>query len=379
MLSRYWSGRVSIGQHFDTHRGLTHGFDYLRIILAACVIGWHTIFTSYGSNIEGPLYASWIRCLIMPILPMFFALGGFLITASLFRSDTAGKFLFLRLIRIFPGLVVVVAFAAFILGPSLTTFTLKEYFLDSKFLAYWATVLGDVQFELPGVFSQNPARAIVNISLWTIPWEFGCCVVLAGVFLLKNALRPAIIVVGTITLSAVIPALAVMTHNEPTLFARPPGHLLALCFMPGVLFYVFRYQIPFSFTLFVLSLIMTLILFSKAKTSYLAPAFVTYMTVYLGLLHPPKFGPMKTADFSYGIYLYGFLIQQTFVDLFPTLRVWWLNWLVCLPLAAAFGACSWYFVELPMLKRKKQIYRFIQTRWIGLAGGLTEQRLRAGR
>jgi peptidoglycan/LPS O-acetylase OafA/YrhL len=28
-------------------------------------------------------------------------------------------------------------------------------------------------------------------------------------------------------------------------------------------------------------------------------------------------------DYSYGIYLYGFPIQQALVEVFPTLKVWW--------------------------------------------------------
>jgi peptidoglycan/LPS O-acetylase OafA/YrhL len=64
---------------------------------------------------------------------------------------------------------------------------------------------------------------------------------------------------------------------------------------------------------------------------------------------------MKSADLSYGIYLYGFVIQQTLMSLFPAARVWWINWTVSTILAALCASFSWYLIEGPIMRRKKQI------------------------
>jgi hypothetical protein len=37
---------------------------------------------------------------------------------------------------------------------------------------------------------------------------------------------------------------------------------------------------------------------------------ITYVTVYLGLINFKRFSFVKGADYSYGIYLYGFAVQQ---------------------------------------------------------------------
>jgi len=78
------------------------------------------------------------------------------------------------------------------------------------------------------------------------------------------------------------------------------------------------------------------------------PAIVTvsYATVYLGVTNFRRLAVIKGADYSYGIYLYGFVIQQLFVYLAAP-RFWWLNALICVPAACLFAAFSWHFVEKP--------------------------------
>jgi peptidoglycan/LPS O-acetylase OafA/YrhL len=56
---------------------------------------------------------------------------------------------------------------------------------------------------------------------------------------------------------------------------------------------------------------------------------------------------LRGADYSYGIYLYGFAIQQTMMHFFPLARHWYLNVLVSVPIAVLVAAASWHFVERP--------------------------------
>jgi hypothetical protein len=57
--------------------GFTHGFDYLRIILAVAVVLQHSVLSSYGGDVMDAIWGSWRRVYLAPILPMFFALSGF--------------------------------------------------------------------------------------------------------------------------------------------------------------------------------------------------------------------------------------------------------------------------------------------------------------
>ena len=345
----------TIGDRLNAQRGSTNGFDYLRIILAVGVIGWHSVFTSYGLRYESGVYASWVRSIVLPILPMFFVLGGFLVAGSLFRTRRFSEYFLLRVLRFFPALLVVVSLSALVLGPFLTTEALPAYFSSAEFFAYFLNVFAYYTEQLPGVFADNPTPSIVNVSLWTIPWEFGCSIALFAVMLFRDTMRAKALLAVTVIALIAIPTIMMVLGLGPTSHSRPPGHLLALCFMTGTCFYVYRNKIPSSFPLFVACVVLSLLFFQGAGKNYLAIIPIAYVTIYLGTLHPPKFGFMKRADLSYGIYLYGCVVQQTLVSLFPEARVWWINWIISTILASLCAFMSWHLIEGPILSRKRQI------------------------
>jgi len=67
----------------------------------------------------------------------------------------------------------------------------------------------------------------------------------------------------------------------------------------------------------------------------------------------------KHGDFSYGIYLYGFLFQQIVNKLGHGQLSPWENTLLSFPPTLIFAVLSWHLVEKPMLslKPKKSLYK----------------------
>lgn len=62
----------------------------------------------------------------------------------------------------------------------------------------------------------------------------------------------------------------------------------------------------------------------------------------------------KYGDFSYGIYLYGFLIQQLVIRAFHGQMSNTLNYMILLPIAILCGVLSYKLVEKPCMDLKKK-------------------------
>jgi peptidoglycan/LPS O-acetylase OafA/YrhL len=76
------------------------------------------------------------------------------------------------------------------------------------------------------------------------------------------------------------------------------------------------------------------------------------------MLKYPRSRILESGDYSYGVYLYGFPIQQTLVHLVPIFREWWpLLFVVGAPMTLAFAMFSWHFIEKPTLSLKRLVSR----------------------
>ena len=156
----------SLADQLALARNRPAGFDYMRIVLAATIIGLHSLNVTLGLG-QALQVQSTLRIGVAMILALFFALSGFLVTASLLRCKSLISFLGLRLLRIGPALAVETTLSAIIIGSLFTELPLAQYFADPKFHAYFLNIIGDIQYELPGVFLNNPLPKLVNCQLWT--------------------------------------------------------------------------------------------------------------------------------------------------------------------------------------------------------------------
>jgi peptidoglycan/LPS O-acetylase OafA/YrhL len=329
------------------------GFDYLRIILSVAIIAWHSVLVCYGAAAELPFYTGSLRPLIEFLVPSFFALSGFLVAGSLVRTEHLPTFLTLRVLRIFPALCCEVVISALLIGVLLTSLPLTEYFSHPIFARYFLNILGEIQYYLPGVFEQNNSK-VVNVQLWTIPYELKCYILISVVFLLSLHRRPMAFL-GLLIAATLVFTVMNFTYWEMYYAARPSGRSVVWAFLWGVAIYLLREKIPHSFSLFCSALAATWLLLQWPETDFLAAPAVAYVTVYIGLLNLRRTPVLWAGDISYGIYLYGFAIQQATYQLLPDFRAWHENFLISLALASAVGYLSWKGVELPVLNQKKVV------------------------
>ena len=343
---------MKIAARISATGGRTSGFDYLRIGLAVAVVCFHSALVSYGREADTALWGTWLRPFVRAILPMFFALSGYLVAGSLARSKSVGQFLGLRMIRIYPALAVEVFLSALVLGPLVSTVGLADYLRSPLFHRYLLNVTGDMHYLLPGVFASNPFPGTVNAQLWTVPYELECYLWLAALSIMGVAGRRhfAAIVAFGVSAASLLIFLQIHGWRLPTGLASLSGPQLVVAFLAGVCLYLYADKIPWSGRLAAGAAALSLVLLSVPPLGdYVSPFMVAYLTVYLGLCDPPRLALVRGADYSYGVFLYGFAVQQTFASLGTWTHHWWLSILVSVPGSVLIAALSWHLVEKPAL------------------------------
>jgi peptidoglycan/LPS O-acetylase OafA/YrhL len=165
----------------------SNNFDFLRLLFAVFVLITH----SY--SLLGLAENDWMVQITNQTsfsqigVSGFFAISGYLVYLSLIRSKNLFDYYSKRFLRLFPGLIVMLSITVLIIAPLLVVNPAKLYFKDpSTWSYYFKNILLQTQYNINGLFVNLPYPKSVNGSLWTIPYEFSCYVILGCLFFLKN-------------------------------------------------------------------------------------------------------------------------------------------------------------------------------------------------
>ena len=122
-------------------------------------------------------------------------------------------------------------------------------------------------------------------------------------------------------------------------------------FYVGMLMYRYREKIIISWKIFGVSLIAFLLMLCFKCTMIAMLVFFPYIFMFIA------FGTRKKADwfgkygeFSYGIYLWGFPVQQFVCNMFGGEMLWYLNVIVTIPIVVVLGIANYYLIEKPIMK-----------------------------
>jgi peptidoglycan/LPS O-acetylase OafA/YrhL len=275
----------------------------------------------------------------------FFFISGILITQSYIRREDLKAFALARLYRIYPAYIVCLLLCVFLLGPLRSTLSFLDYFRNPEVYAYLVqnSFLCKVRFDLPGLFQSNPLSA-VNGSSWTLPVELRCYFVVGilGVLgLLRNARRTNLTLL-VIALIAYWNFDVVPFVGEHRQFLRP-----SLYFALGIFCCLNAKSIPLNGWI-MLGIWGLYILGFKSQWNEVTFGLTLCYGILISAYRLPALDLDRWGDFSYGIYIYAFPIQQLIVSLSPHGGPRQ-NILISLPSVFLLAVLSWNFVEKPAL------------------------------
>ena len=128
-------------------------------------------------------------------LDVFFFTSGFLVTSSLMNRQHLIEYVFARVLRIYPALLVMQLLTVFGLGLFLTTLPWPSYLFSYHTMKFWikdSILIDGLVQTLPGVFQTNPLNHNVNSPLWTLPYELGLYGILAAVWVVLARLAKSV-------------------------------------------------------------------------------------------------------------------------------------------------------------------------------------------
>ena len=347
--------------------GRANNFDFLRLALAALVLYSHSyplggtpealepvMRLTHGQMTGGAV-----------AVDLFFVMSGFLITASAERSRSLRSYFQKRVLRIYPGFLLLVCLTVLVALP-LSGARWSEPGVAGRVGNVLLQTLRLREFDTTGAFARNPYPGSINGSVWSIQYEFWCYVGVAGLLtagLLRR--RGAVLAVFAAALvwgvlyqvrgwSVGGKFLGVLL-GWPTLWAR----LLPL-YLAGVVFYLFRGRIRLHWGL-VAGAVAALAVacwvpFGMTAAFPLAGTYLVFFFAFTPLVWLHRFG--RFGDFSYGTYLYAFPVQQVLIQAIGHAVAPWILFAAALPVTLLLAVASWYGVErrfLQPVRRKETV------------------------
>ncbi len=284
----------------------------------------HSFVLASGNPDDEPMRSDVGMTLGSMAVDVFFVTSGFLVTASLIARRGTLEFVAARFLRIYPALWAMVGITVLGLGAAVTTLPLAEYLSAAATRAYlWkcATLIGGVAYFLPGVFPDTPYPQAVNGSLWTMPYEIKMYLILAATWLALKPLASRRIrtfqamIVAAATLAGGLVLANFYVRDVNSEFTK-----LFFMFFSGAAAFVLRDRI-------VLSRGAALTMVAALPLAYLGGREVFFGVhtlsvgyLVLALAYLPG-GALRAynrlGDYSYGVYIYAFPIQQLICHLAP--------------------------------------------------------------
>ena len=385
----------------ELYSSRANSFGLLRLLLASSVVLSHMYPIAWGRLDPLWLHSGLQTDVGKMAVVGFFVLSGFMITGSGART-TSGRYAWHRALRILPGLWGSLLVSALIILPFL------YHWLTGNYSGFWSHPQGpwyylkgtwntsiSTGWDISGVMGEGRKRGTnfdpgVNGALWSLKYEILCYVVVGllaagGVLQRARKFVPllALALGGLILRDWVnapslrgIPGDTGSAVMVPFLGAMSVHFIIHLVFvfMIGATFQLYRERLPIHDGLaLVCALVLGGTLWGGGLFFFGYPAFA-YLLLWLAVRLPRPFQKVgRKRDLSYGIYIYGFTVEQS-LALLGYAKYGKVEFLaLAMAGTVILATLSWYLIESPMMRLKNwtpwPVRKLLERRQRTLAAG----------
>jgi peptidoglycan/LPS O-acetylase OafA/YrhL len=320
---------VLFGHAYILSNGINHGEDFVSSFLVS----------HFGKSL--PSIA----------VDIFFVISGYLIVASYTKHNNSYNYFKARILRIYPALVVAVLFCIFA-GAFSTSLSVSQYFMNpevKEFLFTNVFALNGIKFNLPGVFLNNPYPISVNGSLWTLTIELRLYVLVLILGILSLLKKNHFNILFYLSLTTLF------FFYESSILANNLRNIeLILLFFTGSFLYLNKNSIESYFKIWIAITILCGVNFLFSWNVFLLKSLWLAFSVILLATHKrlTNHKLIFNNDYSYGIYIYAFPVQQILAHFFIGID-FLMMLLSSLFLTTSLALLSWNLIEKPFLRFKK--------------------------
>jgi peptidoglycan/LPS O-acetylase OafA/YrhL len=371
----------------------SNSIGFLRFAFAATVLLNHSLILG-GFAADDPLM-SWSHGQISfasMAVDGFFVLSGYLITRSYVSSSSPARYLWRRFIRIFPGYWVCLLVTALIGAPivllhehgtlaganwfgeeSPASYVLRNGLLTVKQWNIWHLLSSVPLTRMQQNFGVDPGANAFDRSLWTLryEWEAYLLVAVAGI---TGMLRGRKLRIGVVAWAVLLAVGLLLSAIQPDWSGHLPRIIathvsdyqrlrLWFLFALGALTYLYARRIPMRPVLGLVAATILIATLAFGGYEVFGRIAFAYLCMWLAVYVPIRSFEVR-GDFSYGLYIYGWLVAQM-LAVFTVYQLGPAAFLsISCALALGCAVLSWHLVEAPAQRLKSLNLPGFAHRWL---------------
>jgi peptidoglycan/LPS O-acetylase OafA/YrhL len=347
---------------YEINKSRVNSITFLRLLAACAVIYGHSyaVVPGFGGDwvvkLTNYAHAGGVA------VDFFFILSGYLVCGSILKRG-AISYISARLLRMIPALWFFTIMMVFVIGPILTNQKINDYFSASQTWRYFINLsfLIETEWFLPGVFEDQHNKAI-NGSIWSVVLEFRMYIYTLLFFML-GVLKNRIFFNFTFVTIIILVWSAKITL--PGIQGSTDLHV-AFLFFTGCFIYKNQDYIFASPISILIGLTMAAITHNTPNFQYAYTLLIVLLFIHVSFIK--TFSWMdRIGDFSYGVYLWGWPVQQMVFKFNPN-QTPIENCLISIAVCLIIGFFSWHLVEKRALKHKDVLPNYIERLKLRLKG-----------